>query len=49
MTQCACERCNCAIETTGAVTLDSKTYCSQACADGHPQGQGCGHSGCVCA
>ncbi|WP_309735390.1 metallothionein [Chamaesiphon sp. OTE_75_metabat_556] len=48
--KCACNSsclCNVSLET--AVLKDGKSYCSQACADGHPNGQTCGRSGCTCA
>ncbi|HEY9908676.1 MAG TPA: hypothetical protein V6D18_13850 [Thermosynechococcaceae cyanobacterium] len=28
---------------------DDKAYCGEACANGHPSGQGCGCKGCGCA
>jgi hypothetical protein len=30
------------------VERNGQRYCSEACANGHPQGQGCGHQGCNC-
>lgn len=39
---CACKDCTCAVR-------DNETYCSLACANGHPDGAGCGHPGCNCA
>ncbi|MCU0526148.1 MAG: metallothionein [Elainella sp. Prado103] len=47
--KCACESCLCIVSTADAVSKDGKYYCSQACADGHKDGQrGCAHSGCNC-
>lgn len=46
--KCACETCHCPVSETEAVQKDSKTYCSEACAQGHPDGKGCGHTGCDC-
>ena len=47
-TQCACESCECMVNTDSAVQKDGKYYCSDACANGHPNGTGCGHAGCEC-
>ncbi|MEQ8963536.1 metallothionein [Coleofasciculus sp.] len=47
-TQCACDSCVCMVSTDSAVQKDGKYYCSDACANGHPNGAGCGHSGCEC-
>lgn len=49
MSQCACPRCDCEVNASNAVTVGTQQYCSQACAENHPQDEGCGHSGCVCA
>ncbi|MDJ0697965.1 MAG: metallothionein [Mastigocoleus sp. MO_167.B18] len=46
--KCACESCLCIVSLSDAVIKDSKAYCSQDCANGHPTGQGCGHKGCGC-
>ncbi|GAP98245.1 metallothionein [Leptolyngbya sp. NIES-2104] len=47
--KCACESCLCIVSTDGAVQKDEKFYCSDACANGHPDGHGdCGHKGCNC-
>lgn len=46
--KCACETCHCPVSEAEAVQKDSKTYCSEACAQGHPDGKGCGHTGCDC-
>lgn len=48
--KCACEQCLCIVDTSSAVEKEGKYYCSQACAEGHQDGQkGCAHSGCGCA
>ncbi len=48
--KCACEQCLCVVDTSSAVEKSGKYYCSQACADGHQNGEkGCGHTGCGCA
>ncbi|TVQ38050.1 MAG: metallothionein [Geminicoccaceae bacterium] len=46
--KCACSDCVCIVETTKAVTKDGRAYCSDACADHHKTGNGCGHAGCKC-
>lgn len=46
--KCACESCLCVVSLSDAVMQDEKAYCSTACANGHPDGTGCGHSGCGC-
>ncbi|BAU10649.1 metallothionein [Leptolyngbya sp. NIES-3755] len=47
--KCACEPCLCIVPTESAVQKDDKFYCSDACANGHPNGHGdCGHKGCNC-
>jgi hypothetical protein len=46
--KCACESCLCIVSLEKAVAKEGKYYCSEACASGHPDGKGCGHSGCEC-
>jgi metallothionein len=46
--KCACESCLCVVSLADAVMKDDKAYCGEACANGHPAGQGCGHTGCGC-
>lgn len=46
--KCACDSCLCVVTLSEAVTKDGKHYCSTACAEGHPDGGGCGHTGCNC-
>ncbi|MEM9010973.1 MAG: metallothionein [Pseudomonadota bacterium] len=46
--KCACDTCVCIVAISDAVKKDDRNYCSVACADGHPQGSGCGHAGCAC-
>ncbi len=46
--QCACKDCLCVVALESAVVKDGKHYCSDACANGHPDGAGCGHKGCDC-
>ncbi|NJL48034.1 MAG: metallothionein [Leptolyngbyaceae cyanobacterium SM2_5_2] len=46
--KCACESCLCVVDTSTAIQKDDHYYCSDACANGHPDGAGCGHTGCGC-
>jgi len=46
--KCACPSCSCTVEQKDAIMVQDQPYCSDACAQGHPDGQGCGHSGCGC-
>ncbi|HEY9706879.1 MAG TPA: metallothionein [Oculatellaceae cyanobacterium] len=46
--KCACNSCECVVSTSDAVQKDDKLYCSDACASGHTNGKGCGHTGCNC-
>jgi len=47
--KCACPSCLCIVNLSDAIEKEGKTYCSTACADGHPSGSGCGHTGCECS
>ncbi|WP_293128252.1 metallothionein [Microcoleus sp. bin38.metabat.b11b12b14.051] len=47
--KCACPSCLCVVSLTEAIEKSGKSYCSTACADGHPSGSGCGHTGCECS
>ncbi|MBI6707064.1 metallothionein family protein [Pseudomonas syringae] len=44
--QCACTACNC--QASGDYQRDGESYCSQSCADRHPQGQPCPSDDCHC-
>ncbi|WLH66263.1 metallothionein family protein [Pseudomonas sp. FP2309] len=44
--QCACNACTC--EANADHQRDGKHYCSQACADRHPDGQPCPAADCHC-
>jgi hypothetical protein len=46
---CACPVCDCFLVLKEAVSKDGKRFCSEQCAQGHPNDQGCDHSGCQCA
>ncbi|MGD1717584.1 hypothetical protein [Dapis sp. BLCC M172] len=32
----------------GDLQKNGQNYCSEACANNHPDGAGCGHEGCEC-
>lgn len=44
--QCACTACSC--KASVHHQRNGKHYCSQACADMHPQGQPCPSTDCHC-
>ncbi|MEM6374787.1 MAG: metallothionein [Pseudomonadota bacterium] len=46
--KCACEPCLCIVDINDAVKKNEQNFCSTACAEGHPDGSGCGHAGCSC-
>jgi len=46
--KCACPSCLCIVSLENAIKKDGKNYCSEACANAHPDGAGCGHEGCQC-
>lgn len=46
--KCACADCVCIVDLNDAVKKDDRAYCSDACANGHQNGSGCGHKGCAC-
>ena len=47
--QCECTRnCTCEVEQQKNLERNEKCYYAEACANGHPRGQGCGHQGCNC-
>lgn len=46
--KCACVSCLCIVSLSDAINKDGKPYCSNACANGHSEGEGCGHTGCSC-
>ncbi|APB34855.1 hypothetical protein GlitD10_2518 [Gloeomargarita lithophora Alchichica-D10] len=48
MVKCDCQPCVCQVDPATAIRVESKLYCSEACAQGHSQGAGCGHEGCPC-
>ena len=47
--KCACDRCLCEVSIESAITKNSKYYCSEGCANGHLDNQGCSQSSCGCA
>jgi hypothetical protein len=47
--KCECTKnCTCEVEQQKSIERNGKYYCAEACASGHPDGQGCGHQGCNC-
>jgi metallothionein len=46
--KCACNSCLCVVTLTEAIEKDGKYYCCDACANGHVNEKGCGHTGCSC-
>ncbi|SFG48257.1 metallothionein [Methylobacterium gossipiicola] len=48
MVPCACTDCVCKVKAGTGIERDGKTFCCEACADGHASHDGCGHSGCAC-
>lgn len=47
--KCACEKCLCVVSLEDAIAKDGKYYCCEACANGHPNHEDCGHQGCGCS
>ncbi|QNJ00474.1 metallothionein/ family 14 [Synechococcus sp. A15-62] len=51
-TPCACSRCTCEVQASQVVVRDGQSFCSEACATGHPNHEPChgsGSCGCTCA
>jgi hypothetical protein len=48
MVKCACPDCVCVVNVSGGIERNGHIYCSEACADHHANGTGCGHAGCGC-
>jgi metallothionein len=47
--KCACShQCVCEVGSGEALERNGQMFCSETCASGHLNGQGCGHSGCNC-
>ncbi len=46
--KCACDSCHCMVSLSDGLVKDGKYYCGEACANQHPNGEGCGHTGCNC-
>jgi len=47
-TTCACSDCECKVEEGHRVVSDGKEFCSDACATGHANGEGCCDGHCHC-
>jgi metallothionein len=43
--KCDCGSCACTVDPETAIAKDGKNYCSEACANGHPNGQSCPSTG----
>ncbi|HIK36427.1 MAG: metallothionein [Geminocystis sp.] len=46
--KCACPSCLCIVDISSAIEKGGQYYCSTACAEGHKDGDSCGHHGCNC-
>jgi hypothetical protein len=46
--KCACPSCLCVVHIEDSIKKDDKSYCSEACAEGHKTMKGCAHTGCGC-
>ncbi|MHA6495439.1 metallothionein family protein [Pseudomonas borbori] len=46
--QCACPTCCCSVDTAIAQVRGAATYCSEACASQHAEGQHCPAAQCNC-
>ena len=46
--KCACADCVCIVNVQDAVKKNDRNYCSEACANAHPNGAGFDHTGCAC-
>ncbi|HBK97315.1 MAG TPA: metallothionein [Microcoleaceae bacterium UBA10368] len=47
-TKCACSSCLCIVSLGAAIEKGGQYYCFSAWAHGHPNGCGCGPTGCEC-
>ncbi|MGD1901607.1 MAG: metallothionein [Geitlerinemataceae cyanobacterium] len=46
---CACAPCVCTVDPASAIQKNGKSYCSDACANNHPEGESsCSQSSCGC-
>jgi len=46
--QCACLECTCSVDPQNPIKRNGKLWCSDACADLHPNGAPCPHNDCHC-
>jgi len=46
--QCECADCVCLVTVENAIKAHDALYCSEACSNGHKDGEGCGHN-CGCS
>ena len=52
LVKCACPSCSCEVTGSSAVVRNNQSFCSDACATGHPNNEPChdsaGACGCTC-
>ena len=46
--KCACADCQCMVKAGKGIEKDGKTFCCEACAEGHANSAKCEHAGCGC-
>lgn len=46
--KCGCPDCQCYVDPQQVFNRDGEAYCSQACADQHPNGEPCPAPDCHC-
>jgi len=46
--QCACPECTCSVDVQNPIKRNGKLWCSDACADLHPNGLPCPDNNCHC-
>lgn len=46
--KCGCPDCQCDVDPQQVFNRDGEAYCSQACADQHPNGEPCPAPDCHC-
>ena len=50
--KCACLSCTCEVSSSSAISRNGQSFCSDACASGHPNNEPChdaaGACGCTC-
>lgn len=46
--KCACSSCLCIVDLSSALEKNGQYFCSNGCAEGHKNGEGCSVDGCGC-